>query len=100
MYLLVMAWPPRTLQLQTQPAHLAPAQADFDKVGEFVARAVAIAVALKKSTGPKLKDFREALAKWVVGCLLLMVCGVWVVAGEEGRPSGCGAWLLAGWLRF
>ncbi|GBF93403.1 serine hydroxymethyltransferase [Raphidocelis subcapitata] len=35
---------------------------DFEKVAEFVDRAVNIAVALKSKTGPKLKDFRDYLA--------------------------------------
>ncbi len=35
------------------------------QVAEFVSRAVAIAVDLKKKYGPKLKDFRDALNKEV-----------------------------------
>lgn len=35
---------------------------DFDMVAEFVDKAVKIAQDLKKQTGPKLKDFKEALA--------------------------------------
>uniref|UniRef100_A0A7S0RZ78 Serine hydroxymethyltransferase n=1 Tax=Chlamydomonas leiostraca TaxID=1034604 RepID=A0A7S0RZ78_9CHLO len=38
-------------------------EADFEAVAGFVDRAVNIAVAVKKASGPKLKDFREALAK-------------------------------------
>eukprot|EP00879_Flechtneria_rotunda_P011081 GHRR01011578.1.p1 GENE.GHRR01011578.1~~GHRR01011578.1.p1 ORF type:complete len:425 (+),score=121.11 GHRR01011578.1:523-1797(+) len=34
-------------------------QQDFDKVAEFVDRAVQIAVSLKQKTGAKLKDFRD-----------------------------------------
>jgi hypothetical protein len=42
---------------------------DFERVAEFVDRAVAIAVELKKKYGPKLKDFRDALNKEVrQGC--------------------------------
>ncbi|EFN51000.1 serine hydroxymethyltransferase [Chlorella variabilis] len=36
---------------------------DFEQVAQFVDRAVQIAADLKKSSGPKLKDFREALEK-------------------------------------
>lgn len=38
-------------------------ESDFDKVAEFVDRAVTITQDLKKQTGPKLKDFREHLDK-------------------------------------
>jgi glycine hydroxymethyltransferase len=38
-------------------------ESDFEKVAELVDRAVGIAVDLRKQTGPKLKDFREALDK-------------------------------------
>eukprot|EP00775_Hariotina_reticulata_P012162 gene12162-12300_t len=34
-------------------------ESDFERVAEFVDRAVNIAVSLKQQTGPKLKDFRE-----------------------------------------
>ncbi|KIY99752.1 glycine hydroxymethyltransferase [Monoraphidium neglectum] len=36
---------------------------DFEKVAEFVDRAVNIAVALKAKAGAKLKDFRDYLDK-------------------------------------
>jgi glycine hydroxymethyltransferase len=36
---------------------------DFEQVAEFVDRGVQIAADLKKASGPKLKDFREALEK-------------------------------------
>ena len=39
-------------------------EADFDRVADFVDRAVRVAAALKKAPGlAKLKDFREAMAK-------------------------------------
>ena len=38
-------------------------ESDFEKVAELVDKAVEIAVDLRKQTGPKLKDFREALDK-------------------------------------
>jgi len=38
---------------------------DFERVADFVDRAVGIAVDLRKQAGPKLKDFRDALEKGV-----------------------------------
>lgn len=40
---------------------------DFDKVAEFVDRAVQIAVAVKAKSGGKLKDFKAALDSQVRG---------------------------------
>lgn len=40
---------------------------DFEKVAALVDRGVQIALDLKKKTGPKLKDFRDYLAKEVGG---------------------------------
>jgi glycine hydroxymethyltransferase len=37
-------------------------EADFDRVADFVDRAVGLTVELKKRAGPKLKDFRDMLA--------------------------------------
>ena len=37
-------------------------EADFEKVADFVVKGINIAKALKEKHGPKLKDFREALA--------------------------------------
>jgi len=36
-------------------------EADFEQVADFVARGIEITKAIKATTGPKLKDFREAL---------------------------------------
>jgi glycine hydroxymethyltransferase len=38
-------------------------EADFDHIAELVTRGVGIAQAVKKQTGPKLKDFKEYLEK-------------------------------------